>query len=376
MPQFIASTSRGLVDALESELQELSYKIIGRNMNGVMFEKSWQGAYRACLQSRLASRIMRPVLDFTAYQPEELYGQVQTHDFTKYIKPDQTIAVDASVRDGKMNDQRFIAMKVKDAIVDQFRDKFGVRPDVEKHGADLVIQVRAVKNQFSLSVDLSGESLFKRGYRKEALEAPLKENLAAGLLRLAEWDRITPIVDPMCGSGTILIEAAMMALNMAPGSHRKNFGFQNWLNFDEEAWEKVLDEAAETEKQDLDFKLFGFDIDRKAISIAKANAKVAGVDHVVEFKSEPVATLNPPVPEGMIVTNPPYGARIGDEDNLRDVYRDLSYTLKNRFPGWTAWILAGNKDLVSDLKLKSTRKFQVFNGNIECRLLKYEIQQR
>ena len=272
-------------------------------------------------------------------------------------------------------DQIF-AMKVKDAIVDQFRDKFGVRPDVEKHGADLVIQVRAVKNQFSLSVDLSGESLFKRGYRKEALEAPLKENLAAGLLRLAEWDRITPIVDPMCGSGTILIEAAMMALNMAPGSHRKNFGFQNWLNFDEEAWEKVLDEAAETEKQDLDFKLFGFDIDRKAISIAKANAKVAGVDHVVEFKSEPVATLNPPVPEGMIVTNPPYGARIGDEDNLRDVYRDLSYTLKNRFPGWTAWILAGNKDLVSDLKLKSTRKFQVFNGNIECRLLKYEIQQR
>ncbi|HND85908.1 MAG TPA: N-6 DNA methylase, partial [Pseudobdellovibrionaceae bacterium] len=265
---------------------------------------------------------------------------------------------------------------VKDAIVDQFRDKFGVRPDVEKHGADLVIQVRAVKNQFSLSVDLSGESLFKRGYRKEALEAPLKENLAAGLLRLAEWDRVSPIVDPMCGSGTILIEAAMMALNMAPGSHRKNFGFQNWLNFDEEAWEKVLDEAAETEKQDLDFKLFGFDIDRKAISIAKANAKVAGVDHVVEFKSEPVATLNPPVPEGMIVTNPPYGARIGDEDNLRDVYRDLSYTLKNRFPGWTAWILAGNKDLVSDLKLKSTRKFQVFNGNIECRLLKYEIQQR
>ncbi|AHI05155.1 putative N6-adenine-specific DNA methylase [Bdellovibrio bacteriovorus W] len=373
MAQFFASTARGLVEPLEKELRELGLKVTDRYIGGVFFESNWEGCYRANLHSRLASRILKPVLDFTAYQPEELYSQILKHDFTKYIKPNQTISIDASVSECKMRDQRFVAMKVKDAIVDQFRDKFGVRPDVDNTNPSLRIHVRAIKNNFSVAVDTSGDSLFKRGYRREVGEAPLKENLAAGLLKVTEWDTNSPLVDFMCGSGTFLIEAAMMALNIAPGINRTRFGFQNWLNYDEEVWENLVQEAMDAEVEELPFKFYGFDIDNKVLKSAKDNAKRAGVDHVIEFRKESVATVEPPCEAGLIVVNPPYGARIGDEDNLRDVYRDLSYTMKHRFKGWDAWVLSGNKELIADLRLKSTRKHFVFNGNIECRFLKYSM---
>ncbi|XGC81612.1 class I SAM-dependent RNA methyltransferase [Bdellovibrio bacteriovorus] len=373
MPIFFASTARGLVEPLEAELKGLGLKVVDKTAGGVTFDSNWKGCYKANLHSRLASRILKPILDFTAYEPDELYNNILKHDFTKYIKPTQTISIDASVSDSKMRDQRFVAMKIKDAIVDQFRDKYGVRPDVDNYNPALRIQVRCVKNMFNVSIDTSGESLFKRGYRKEVGEAPLKENLAAGLIKLSEWDQQTPIVDLMCGSGTFLIEAAMMSLNIAPGINRTRFGFQNLLGFEKEAWDDVVQEALDAEKEELDFKFYGYDIDNKVIKNAKDNARNAGVDQVIEFKKESVATVEPPVEKGLIIVNPPYGARIGDEDNLRDVYRDLSFTLKHRFKGWDAWILSGNKELMADLKLKATRKHFVFNGNIECRFLKYSM---
>ncbi|UOF02872.1 THUMP domain-containing class I SAM-dependent RNA methyltransferase [Bdellovibrio reynosensis] len=373
MPIFFASTARGLVEPLEAELKGLGLKVVDKTAGGVTFDSNWKGCYKANLHSRLASRILKPILDFTAYEPDELYNNILKHDFTKYIKPTQTISIDASVSDSKMRDQRFVAMKIKDAIVDQFRDKYGVRPDVDNYNPALRIQVRCVKNMFNVSIDTSGESLFKRGYRKEVGEAPLKENLAAGLIKLSEWDQQTPIVDLMCGSGTFLIEAAMMSLNIAPGINRTRFGFQNLLGFEKEAWDDVVQEALDAEKETLEFKFYGYDIDNKVIKNAKDNARNAGVDEVIEFKKESVATVEPPVEKGLIIVNPPYGARIGDEDNLRDVYRDLSFTLKHRFKGWDAWILSGNKELMADLKLKATRKHFVFNGNIECRFLKYSM---
>jgi 23S rRNA G2445 N2-methylase RlmL len=373
MPEFFASTAKGLVEPLESELKELGFKVTGTTGGGVYFDGNWESCYKANLHSRLASRILKPILDFTAYQPEELYANIQKHDFTKYIKPNQSIKIDATVKDSMMRDQRFVAMKIKDAIVDQFRDKFGVRPDVDNANPSLIVYVRCVKNQFNVSIDTSGDSLFMRGYRREVGEAPLKENLAAGLLRVSGWDRKSPLVDFMCGSGTFLVEAAMMALNVAPGMQRKSFGFMNLMNFEPESWDKVVNEAIEGEKEDVDFKIYGYDIDRRILDSARDNAKRAGVDHIIEFKREPVATVEPPVEKGLVVLNPPYGARIGDEDNLRDVYRDLSFTLKHRFKGWDAWILSGNKELIMDLKLKSTQKHFVFNGNIECRFLKYSM---
>ena len=373
MPEFFASTAKGLVEPLEAEMKELGFKVTGKTGGGVYFDSNWEGCYKANLHSRLASRILKPILDFTAYQPEELYANIQKHDFTKYIKPNQTIKIDATVKDSMMRDQRFVAMKIKDAIVDQFREKFGVRPDVDNTNPALIVYVRCVKNQFNVSIDTSGDSLFMRGYRREVGEAPLKENLAAGLLMVSGWDRKSPLVDFMCGSGTFLVEAAMMALNVAPGMQRKRFGFMNLMNYEPEVWDKVVDEAIANEKEEIDFKIYGYDIDRRVLDSAKDNAKRAGVDHVIEFKREPVATVAPPAEKGMVVLNPPYGARIGDEDNLRDVYRDLGFTLKHRFKGWDAWILSGNKDLIMDLKLKSTQKHFVFNGNIECRFLKYSM---
>lgn len=373
MAHFYASCPQGMADLVEKELQSLGLKTWEKTSGGVVFESNWAGCYKANLNSRYASRILKPVLDFPAYQNDELYHNIRKHDFTKYIKPDQTLAVDVVVNDCKLNDQRFVAMKIKDAIVDQFREKFGVRPDVDSKEPDLRIHVRGNRNNFAVSVDTSGHSLFMRGYRLKTGEAPLKENLAAGLLGLAEWDTKTAIVDLFCGSGTILIEAAMMALNMAPGLQRKSFGFMNLLDFDEAVWEKVVQEAIEGEKEELDFKFYGYDIDKKVLDIAKKNAKSAGVAEFIEFKSTPVAVALPPEEKCIVICNPPYGSRIGDEDNLKDVYRDLGFTLKHRFTGCEAWVLSGNKDIMQEMKLKSTRRHFVYNGNIECRFLKYEM---
>lgn len=377
MPQFFASCPKGLVEPLEAELIKLGMKPYDRSQNGIFFDSNWEGCYKVNLNTRFASRILMPILNFTAYQPDELYNNILKHDFTKYIDNNQTIKVDASTKESMMSDQRFIAMKVKDAIVDQFRDKTGARPSVDNERPHLVIYVKVYKNKFSVAIDTSGDSLFMRGYRLEAGEAPLKENLAAGLLQLSEWDQKTPIIDPMCGSGTILIEAAMMALNIAPGSMRKRFGFMNLKGFNREAWENVVDEAISLEKSEEEAEglhFYGYDMDKRVLMKAIENAKRAGVNGIIKFKRENVATLTPPVEKGLIVTNPPYGARLGDEDNLRDVYRDFSHTLKTQFKGWNAWILSGNKDLIGDLKLKASRKHFVYNGSIECRFLRYEIR--
>lgn len=373
MANFFASCPKGLADLVETELKSLGIKTWEKTAGGVLFEATWAECYKVNLHSRFASRILKPVLDFPAYQNDELYNNIRKHDFTKYIKPEQTLAIDVVVKDCKLHDQRFVAMKIKDAIVDQFREKYGIRPDIDTENPSLRIHVRGVKNQFAVAVDTSGHSLFMRGYRLKTGEAPLKENLAAGLLGLAEWDQKTSIVDLFCGSGTILIEAAMMALNMAPGLQRKSFGFMNFVDFNESIWEKTVEAAIEAEKEELEFKFYGYDIDKKVLDIAKRNAKNAGVADFISFKTTAVSVALPPEEKCVVICNPPYGSRIGDEDNLKDVYRDLGFTLKHRFTGCEAWILSGNKDLLQEMKLKSTRRHFVFNGNIECRFLKYEM---
>ena len=373
MATFFASCPIGLTDLVEKELKDLGLKTFEKTQAGVVFDSNWAGCYKANLHSRYASRILKPLLDFPACNEEDIYNNVRKHDFTKYINPEQTIAIDATVTSCNVRDQRFLAMKVKDAIVDQFRDKFGVRPDVDNKNPDLRIHIRGFKNQFNMALDTSGHSLFMRGYRTKTGEAPLKENLGAGIVGLSEWDRKSPLLDVFCGSGTLLIEAAMMALNMAPGIHRDSFGFMKLKDFDKNLWADIIDEAEAQEKDTLDFKLYGYDHDKRVLQMAKDNAKNAGVLQFIEFKVQPIAIADAPVEKGMIVSNPPYGARIGDEDNLKDVYRDLGYTLKNRFQGWDAWILSGNKELLQEMKLKSTRRHYLYNGNIECRFLKYEM---
>lgn len=375
MPRFIALTSRGLVDALLLELQGLGLTGLEKTPGGVYFESNWAGCYRANLGSRISTRILLTILDFPAYNQDDLYHNIQKHDFTKYIDKHQTIAVDASTNSSVFRDQRFAALKVKDAIVDQFRDKFGERPDVDSKNADLVINVRINETSVSVGLDTSGEALFKRGYRMETVDAPLKEHVAAALVDISGWDGTVPLVDPMCGSGTILIEAALKKLKIPPGSLRKRFAFQKWKTYQPDAWneevEKIL--SQETEWGDAP-KILGYDMDRKAIGAAQANAIAAGVDEHVVFRKQNVDLLEPPEGRGIVIVNPPYGIRLGDVDLLKDSYRDLGFALKTKFKGWTAWVLSGDPELPSFMGLKATRRMPIYNGPIECRFLKYEIR--
>jgi len=375
MPQFIAVTSKGLADVLAEELTQLNLKVLEKGPAGVTFEGNWEGCYRANLHLRTATRVLKPILDFPAYQPEELYTNILKHDFTKYISVKDTLAIDASVRDSSFRDQRFVVMKVKDAIVDQFREKYNERPDVDSKNPDLQVMVRIIKNQVSVAIDTTGENLSQRGYRREAGEAPLREHLGAALVQMTGWKQDCAIVDPMCGSGTLLIEAALMAKKIAPGTLRKKFAFQKFADFKPELWDKAVTEALgqeiETVPEGLHF--YGYDIDRRVLEVAKRNAERAGVDDLITFQREPVQTLTAPVPTGLMLVNPPYGERLGIDEQLKDVYRDLAYTMKQNFKGWNCWILSGNEELSKALKLKSTRRIPVFNGAIECRFLEYKI---
>ncbi len=379
MPRFVAVTSPGLTDVLFRELHKLDLKKLESHQSSVIFESNWEGAYRANLCSSIATRILLPILEFPAYKPEDIYHNIQKHDFTKYIKPDGKLWISAKVEDSALADQRRIAMKAKDAIVDQFRDKFGERPNVEKDQG-LIIYIRGYKNKYVVSIDTSSPTLNQRGYRVGVVDAPLKENVAAGILSLADWDGVTPILDPMCGSGTILIEAALIYMKRAPGTLRKNFAFQKLLNFQPDAWGNVIDEVASQEDDDSLKEVkepifYGYDKDRKAIKMAVENARKAGVDHLIQFTRKDVAELDAaPVEKGIIITNPPYGIRIGDEFFLVETYKNFAYTLKNKFKGWDVWVLSGNRDLTRHFGMRAEKRFPVINGGIDCRLIHYKVK--
>ncbi|MCB0419891.1 MAG: N-6 DNA methylase [Bdellovibrionales bacterium] len=379
MAKFMAITSKGLIDELEKEIKELGLKTLKKESTGVWFEGNWSDCYKANLYLRTASRVILPVLDFEAHTNDELYKKIRQHDFTKYIDPEQTLSIDASTRESKtFKDQRFIALKIKDAIVDQFYEQFDRRPDIDTRDPDMRVVVRVIKNSVSVGVDTSGQTLSQRGYRLEAGEAPLREHLAAALIRLSGWTPEMPLVDPMCGSGTILIEAAMMAANMASGSMRRGFAFQRLKGFQKEAWDEVLQTAIEEEREPEGLMLFGSDSDNKVLSVARKNSQRAGVDEWITFNRRLVETLTPPEElegkTGMIIVNPPYGERLGVTHELSDLYKDFAHTLKRQFQGWTCWILSGNEELTRHLHLKASLKVPVHNGNISCRFLKYEIR--
>lgn len=376
MPRFLATTSPGLAEVLESEIQDLGLKVLGKNQVGVRFESNWQGCYLANLKLRTAIRVLMPVLDFSAYQNDDLYFNVKKHDFTKYISAHQTIAVDATVSDSpKFKDQRFVALKVKDAIVDQFREKFDKRPNVDSKDPHLKVHVRIKKNDVSVSVDTTGEPLFKRGYRRATVQAPVKEHMAAGLLMMSGWKPGVPLVDPMCGSGTFLFEAALMAMNKAPGLLREDYSFMYWKNFQDEAWEKVYEEVkAEEIPLPDDQILVGYDNFYKAIDASMKNAEVLGLQNKILFKKQELEELRAPAESGIVVVNPPYGVRLGEVERLEEDYARLSKALKENFQGWEFWILSGQKELTPVLRMKSKQRYPVQNGPIECRFLGYVVR--
>lgn len=371
--KFFVTAAKGLEELVNSELVELGIQSAKIERGGVSFSGTLEEACRACLWLRTASRVLLQLAEFSCSTNDELYNGVKSIEWHRFLTPDMTMAVDSVLRDSAMTHSGFVALKTKDAIVDSIRDKFGRRPNVDTKLPDLRINVHLVKNICSVSLDLSGESLDRRGYRLDRNKAPLRENMAAALVAFSGWPGDIPLYDPMCGSGTILIEAALKASNTAPGLLREKFGFQGWPGHDPAHWRNVINEAKELRKRELPVKLRGFDISPGTIDMAKQNASRAGVARLVSFQAADISTFAPSASPAMIIFNPPYGERMGQLEEMASLYQSFGDVLKKRCAGSTAYILCGNSELVRHIGLKATRRIPVWNGPIECRLLKYEM---
>lgn len=370
MPGFFATVPRGLEKVLEQELQNIGIKKTTLGIAGVSFHGSWADCYRANLKLVSPSRILYPVLDFPAYEPDHIYHNVLKHDFTKYINIEQTLAVDSSVRDSIIRDLRIVALKTKDAVVDQFRTKFGSRPNVDTDNPHMQLSVRLVKNMCTVSLDTSGGSLHMRGYRTQSTPAPLKENLAAALIKMTEWNEMSSFLDPMCGSGTLCIEAALIALKIPPGSFRRRFGFQNWKTYQKDAFLKLSEETSQEYLERLSFKIFGSDINSDAVGAARIHSENAGTQRVTDFKTKPISDLEPPAESGTLICNPPYGERLGNTEDLKSLYEQLGQKIKSDFKNWRVFVLCSDDELLKALGMRPEKSFHVFNGALPCRFIK------
>jgi putative N6-adenine-specific DNA methylase len=367
----LAKTSFGFEDILAEELSRLGAADIRKGVRAVSFSGTLETMYKVNLWSRISLRVLKPVKSFRASSEIELYNGIQTIDWSEFISADETLAVDAVTVKSNITHSLYAALKTKDAIVDQFRDKTGKRPDVDLRFPKIRINVHISNDIANVSLDSSGDSLHKRGYRQQTGDAPMNETLAAGMVMLSGWDQHSPLTDIMCGSGTIVIEAALMARNIAPGSIRNEFGFERWNDFDAELWTKLLTESKECIKDKLDFPIRGIDRSKQAIRAAVSNAQAAGVIDDIEFLDMPFEHYTPDSTTQTIITNPPYGGRITDED-LFSLYKEIGDQLKKKYSG-IAWILTANREAVAKIGLHASRKIPLFNGALECRFLKYEV---
>jgi len=367
-----AAVPRGAEELAAHELATLGITGAIAGRGGVAFITDRTGLYRANLWLRTASRVLVQLASFSCTNPGELYAAVHEIAWQDLITPTMTLAVDCSLRDSVLTHSGFVALKTKDAIVDRIREACGSRPSVDTSSPDVRINVHLHKNVCTVSLDSSGDSLDRRGYRLERNEAPLRETLAAAIVALTGWDGSVPLADPMCGSGTIPVEAALQAARIPPGLKR-SFGFQRWLDFDRRLWELLLKEA-ETGIQKVSVGLItGYDQDSRALALATRNCASAGLEGQVHFFHASLLDFKPEADKGVVIINPPYGMRMGEADDLRELYCQIGDILKKRCRGWTGYVLTGNLELAKYIGLKASRRFVLFNGPIECRLLKYEL---
>lgn len=370
---FFATCARGLEPVLAGELRDLGTGEVTPGRGGVAFSGDQGTLYRANLWLRTAIRVLRPILEAAVTSPEELYDAVQSVDWSQYLTPDHTLAVDCNVRDSQITHSRYAALKTKDAICDQFVSRCGRRPSVDVEEPLVGLNLHIHQDQAVLSLDSSGESLHKRGYRPILTKAPLNEALAAGLVLLTGWKGNTPFVDPLCGSGTLPIEAAWLATRRPPGLTRRRFGFMGWLDYDVRLWTELRDQARRGVLKRLPAPVLGSDIRKDALAFAKSNAAAAGVGHLLRFDLKDVRDFRPPEgPPGVILCNPPYGERIGEEKELKELYRTLGNVFRERCSGWQAFVFTGNARLARELGLRPAEQVHLFNGRIPCRLLRFE----
>jgi putative N6-adenine-specific DNA methylase len=372
MPDYFATCARGLEPLLAVELRTLNASSVEAGRGGVSFAGDAALLFRANLWLRTAVRVLRPVLNARVESPDELYAAVQTIDWTLYLTPDHTLAVDCNVRDSRITHSQYAARRVKDAICDQFVARIGRRPSVDTERPNLGLNLHIFKDDAVLSLDSSWDSLHKRGYRPALTKAPLNEALAAGLILSAGWDGDTPFVDPMCGSGALPIEAGWIALHRPPGLTRKHFGFMGWMEFDVRLWTAVRDEARAGVLKRLPAFVGGSDVRADAIEHARSNARAAGIGHLLTFDRRDLRDFRPPDgPPGTLICNPPYGERIGDEKELRPLYRLIGEMIADRCRGWACHVFTANDAPWREIKLKPVAVTPFWNGKIACRLLRY-----
>ena len=326
--------------------------------------------YKANFCLRTAIRILKPIKHFTAKDADEVYEQIKAIHWEDFLDTDKTFAVDAVVFSEEFRHSKFVSYKVKDAIVDYFREQSGKRPSVRINKPDVLLNIHIAETRCTLSLDSSGESLHRRGYRQEAVEAPLNEVLAAGMILMTGWNGECDLIDPMCGSGTIPIEAALIARNIAPGVFRKEFAFEKWVDFDQELFDEIYND--DSQEREFTHKIYGYDNSPKANEIATYNIKAAGVSKDVVLKLQPFQQFEQPAEKSVIITNPPYGERISTND-LLGLYSMIGERLKHAFTGNTAWILSYREECFDQIGLKPTTKIPLFNGALECEFRQYEI---
>lgn len=363
-PRFFATAAKGTEPLLRDELNELGLPRVRADRGGVHFGAELKDAYRACLWSRIAQRVLEPVAEFACADEDALYAGVRGFDWRRVLDAQRTLSIRVACRSSRLTHTQYIAQRSKDAIVDQLRERLGARPSVDKQSPDVQLFVHLVKDRATVYLDYSGDSLHEHGFRKQQGAAPIKETLAAALVRYSGWDRASPFVDPMCGSGTLLLEAALWAARQAPGLARHDFGFERWVDFgdDSAALLAGLREEAKSLARPLDFPLFGSDTDARSLEAARANAELAGVR--VNLRLAPVSSAVPSADRGGFVTNPPYGERLARGAGASS---ELGACLR-RFEGYERALIVPR---AFDVPLKADAFLLVFNGAIECELRRY-----
>ena len=383
--QWFAACPRGLENLLAAELDSLGAERTRETVAGVYFHGPSVMGYRACLWSRLANRILRPVTTVEASDADQLYQQLKTIDWGTLFSARQTFSIDFSGQSDSIRNTQFGAQRSKDAIVDWFVDSFGQRPSVERRQPDIRFNIRLSKGRAVVSVDYSGGSLHQRGYRQKAGAAPLKENLAAAILLRADWPGMAArggaLIDPMCGSGTLLLEGAMMAADIAPGLDRRQFGFERLKDHNDAQWKAILADArgrAERGRASQLPEMRGYDADPRVIRLAEENIARAGLQQHVRVSCKPLAELrkptHKPLPHGLLISNPPYGERLGEKESLKFLYRELGEMMVREFPGWQAALFTSDLDLGRATGLRSHKRYRLFNGALETHLLLFDLE--
>ena len=372
MQQFFATCPRGLEMILVDELRQLGADKLHAVGGGVQFIGDPLLCYRVNLESRIASRVLWQVAKAGYRGENDVYRTAYAVPWTDWFDAARTIRVDVSATKSPLTSLNFVTLKIKDAVCDKIRQLSERRPSVDTRSPDIPIQGHLTDREFTLYLDTSGEPLFKRGQRIAAGEAPLRENLAAGILRLAGWSPGIPLLDPMCGSGTIVLEAAQIALDILPGLDR-HFAFEKFKNFDAQAWRELIRRRTARRKARVALPIFGSDIDGSVLKAAQANLAGAGLEQVVSLKRANVLELTAPAKEGVIVSNPPYGVRLGEQQALAEFYPKLGDVLKKQFSGWRAYFLSADMQLPKLIRLATSKRTPLFNGALECRLFEYRM---